>query len=425
MIELRFGPHFGLLPLISAALFWAGFSCAKGTGSAENVCETDLDCLAPGTGCDLEAKQCVCRVDEACAEGSFCNKAGVCQALAGCGSNLDCASQRGTYCDLQSGNCLQGPELQLGSLCGLASHCPYGTLCVSGKCETGCADDGDCALGSVCSDGVCGTGENICSNDLFCDYGERCVGLECKKERGPFCRGCTQRTLTNPEPCDESRNFCLLNNLESGGFSQICGVDCSLGQPCPNGYDCHGVTILTRDPCQTTAECRCNPSNIRPASAICGSATPCTPRLPTGELDPDGTTCSDPGHPDCNGGVRGGDSICIIAKTSTTGICTCTGNEDCAGGGVCVAGLCCTGTVRDDRECAVGENRVAGFCTCATDDDCPRDACDGSRRACAITGNPCAPGGNDCGAIPCIDGACFIGNNCAPIQGLSCSVVGN
>ena len=31
---------------------------------------------------------------------------------------------------------------------------------------------------------------------------------------------------------------------------------------------------------------------------------------------------------------------------------------------------------------------------------------------------------DDCGAIPCADGACLIGQNCAPIQGLACSLVG-
>ncbi|MCK6551066.1 hypothetical protein L6R52_34845 [Myxococcota bacterium] len=407
------------------ALAVAGVAC-KSEQTTTGTCTADDQCAVPGTRCDSVTKRCVCAIDEACDVGFFCNSAGVCQEIAGCATNLDC--REGTYCDVASGQCLQGPATMLGSACGLASHCPYGTVCRDGACTDGCFDDGDCVLGQLCIDGFCATGSNLCASDAFCEYGARCddatTPAQCKEDRrGPYCRGCTFRTSMNPEPCDHPRNFCLINSLETGGFSQFCGVDCSLGQTCPNGYECHGVVILTQDECRSTAECRCDPSQIRFAEATCTLPSACDPRLPNGQPDPDATGCTITGHAACNGGVEGGAAACVVAKGLTEGSCTCATNEDCAEGGTCVAGLCCGGSVREDRDCVGGENRVSGFCTCATDQDCPRDVCDGSRGACAITGLPCTPGQDDCGPIPCVDGGCVIGQNCAPVEGLSCSVV--
>src|SRR5690606_12811394 len=124
-------------------------------------------------------------------------------------------------------------------------------------------------------------------------------------------------------------------------------------------------------------------------------------------------------HPDCGAGA------CLVATGTTTGSCTYGNDDDCGGDDTCVAELCCPAgaDVREDRQCAIGENRVSAFCTCAIDDDCPRDSCDGSSGTCAITGLPCTPGANDYGPIPCIDGGCFIGQNCAPEAGLSCGII--
>lgn len=409
-----------LLPLLLLGL--VPLSACKGARAA-NSCEANVDCAAPGTRCNLETKQCVCSTDEACKEGDFCNSAGVCQTRAGCTQNSDCGA--GTYCDVDSGKCLQGPALSLGSACGLADHCPYNTLCTAGTCQAGCFDDGDCVLGQVCSNGVCATGEGICSDDTFCDFKERCTQNQCKSDRrGPYCRGCSPPTMLNPTPCDEPRNFCLVNSLESGGFTEFCGVDCSLGQPCPNGYSCHGVLILTQDVCHNTAECRCAAGQIHVATSSCTVAAPCDPRNPDGTPNAAALGCNYPGQAQCNHGTEGGPNTCFVAKGQTNGSCTCTTNEECADGQACVAGLCCGGTVRNDRECVGGENRVSGFCSCATDDDCPRDNCDSGRGVCLLSGKPCTPGNDDCGAIPCADGACLIGQNCAPIQGLACSLVG-
>jgi len=409
--------------LFIASILLAASACSGNTVALDN-CTSDDQCTLPGTRCDAASKRCVCKTSEACENGFFCNTSGVCQLQTGCVENADCASEPGTFCDLQTGICLPGPAIQATNACGLATHCAPGFVCRGVACAPGCFDDGDCALGDACIDGSCDSRENVCSVDEFCGYRERCVNNECKTDRrGPYCRGCSQPTALNPTPCDDARNFCLVNSLESGGFAQFCGVDCALGQPCPNGYQCNGVVILTRDTCFNTATCQCSRPPVF-ATATCTVAVACDPRKPNGDPDTTAPGCTYEGHPNCNGGTAGGPATCFVGRGVTNGSCTCAADTDCAAGAVCTSGLCCGGTVTSDRECAFGENRVSGFCTCATDDDCPRDSCDGSRGTCAISGKPCTTGGNECGAIACVDGGCLIGQNCAPLEGLACSVVG-
>ena len=351
-----------ILTLLAFAL--TTVACSKSESS--NTCQTDADCAAPGTRCDIAQEQCVCLTDEACSDGEFCNAAGSCQTRPGCNSNLDCISVSGSFCDLVSGACISGSTKNESSACGLATHCPFGTACRDDVCEPLCFDDGDCLLGRICFNGMCLEDAGLCNEDAFCGYGERCVNQQCRRDRrGPFCRGCTQRTAQNPEPCDDPRNLCLNNNAETGGFSQFCGVDCSLGQDCPNGFECNYVVVLTDDECSSQSQCQCDPRRIQ---------GPCTTNA------------------DCNSGQ-------------------------------CIGGVCCTGEIRDDRQCVKGEGQINGFCTCSTDLDCPRDSCDPTRGACTITGTPCTIGGDECGAIPCVNGGCQIGQNCTPVAGLSCSEV--
>jgi hypothetical protein len=419
------------LALLAVAVTTAGVfsglgACKKAaTGS---TCASNVDCRAPGTRCDTTVHQCICATDEACPMGQFCNHAGVCQGIAGCTNNSDCTKPN-TYCDAMSGTCLEGPALQVGSMCGLATHCPYGTVCMSGTCQDGCFGDGDCTLGQVCLQGVCTTAQGICSSDMFCKYGETCSNATspstCRRDlRGPYCRGCTGRTQANPEPCDDPRNFCLINSLERGGHPEYCGVDCSLGQECANGYHCDGVVILTQQICTLQAQCKCDRASITFATATCTISASCDPHLSNGQPDPNADFCLLTGHPQCNSGTTTGTAACVVARGQTNGFCECAHNSDCPSGGTCVDGACCMGGVpHPERICSTGEADVSGFCTCATDSDCPRDVCDGSRSACVITGQPCTPGSNDCGPIPCVMGGCVIGKNCAPNEGLTCTIL--
>lgn len=408
------------------ALLLLVLAACSGDTNPVGICANDADCTIPGTRCDLARMQCVCATDEACEPEDFCNTAGVCQKRTGCTVTADCGE--GTFCDAASGICLQDPGAPgIGSPCGLSSQCPYGTVCREGTCQEGCFGNGDCLLGQICIDGFCNTagpGETVCTDSGFCEYGSICGDdNRCREAIGPYCRGCSPRTSMNPNPCDAPRNFCLINSQELGGFTNFCGVDCSEGQACPNGYQCNNVIVLTRSTCNSTAECRCNGA-ITFASATCSVATPCRPTLPDGRPDPNAQSCVVESAAACNGGNAGGEADCVVPVGQTDGNCTCASDTDC-GGGSCVAGLCCGGSVRpeEDLQCVGGEGRVTGFCTCATDDDCGRDSCNASSGSCNITGFPCTPGAGDCPPIACVNGGCLIGQNCAPEQGLSCSEV--
>ena len=174
------------------------------TSDETSRCSSDADCTLAGTRCDLQLAQCVCVTDEACEAGFFCNSAGVCQERSGCSANRDCPE--GSYCDVASGDCLEGLALIEGARCGLASHCGFGQLCVDGRCQAGCFDGGDCPVGEICRDGQCVGGVGICDEDANCEYGESCdvAAQVCRdNRRGPYCRACTQRIGANDEPCDD------------------------------------------------------------------------------------------------------------------------------------------------------------------------------------------------------------------------------
>ncbi len=405
------------------ALWFALLLATACTEGDSGRCSADQDCPA-GARCDQETSQCICVTDDACPQGSFCNSSGVCQVSTGCSSNADCEDE--SFCDLDTGRCLDGPPLTATSLCGLASHCPSGTVCVDGACRGGCFDSGDCGLDAVCVDGVCDPTPGRCPDSSYCPYGSFCdTDGQCREDfRGPYCRLCSVRTLQNVDPCDGRRNLCLVNSQELGGVTNFCGVDCSQGQACPNGYGCSRVTIPPRGTCQSTAECQCD--TVLPRTRSCTLEAPCEVIGPDGQPDPNGEVCVVEGLPDCNGGTVGGPSACVIRAGETEGQCLCSSDDQCGDGAVCVGGDCCTGAIREGRECVVGEGRLTGFCTCTRDRDCPADSCDSGTSTCLFSGRPCEPGlqPSDCPPIACEDGLCFLGQNCAPVAGLSCSVVG-
>jgi len=407
------------------ALFGGLLALSACTDNSDGTCASDGDCPA-GARCDLDRSICVCRTDEACDDGFFCNSSGVCQIETGCSSNADC--DEGLFCDLDSGRCLEGTSLALQASCGLPSHCPAGSICVQGTCQPGCITSGDCELGVVCVDGQCDDTPGRCADNSFCDFGSSCVDGFCEDDtRGPYCRLCSVRTQQNPNPCSGPRNFCLVNNAELGGVTNFCGVDCSLpGQTCPSGYGCSDVLIRPEgDACVTNAQCQCQRGNILPRDTTCQLDAPCQVLDENGQPDPDAEVCVVAGEPECNNGVAGGEALCLVRVGQTQGECLCATDDQCPDGATCVGGDCCRGEIRSGRQCAVGEGRFEGFCTCERDRDCPADVCDPSTSACAITGLPCTIGANDCPPIPCVDGLCFIGQNCAPEAGLSCSIVGD
>lgn len=359
-------------------------------------CLEDADCGDPAAWrCDESTAQCLCRTAAACKEGEFCNSQGYCQAQVGCYENRDCPT--GFFCDVTTNNCLAAGR------CAIDLHCKPGELCdaASATCKPGCRVHGDCGLREVClcpAQGDAGAGEvpcgcagatdaeraacpigrcgaQTCADDSFCGWGQVCRVPEsgglptCRNDYDPDLRPYCSNCVYTPggDSCGRGANFCLYSTYTGGTY---CGVDCSQGQSCPNGYDCRDVIVVwTRTQCRSTEECM-TPDHR--------SDIPC-------ERDEDcpnhGMCGRDPGMP--------------------TGFCY--------------------------GACTFHEGANQSFCACVADEDCAQDSCVAETRTCSISKRPCDPKAGGCTKIRCVDfgnkGGCLIGQNCKPVEGLTCADV--
>lgn len=377
----------------------AGCDCG---GPGPLQCTANEQCDPQGEGflvCDVAGGFCTCVDDRGCDPGEVCNTLGRCQAESGCNSNAEC--REGLFCDVVANQCLSVNECQPGDgelCCVLDSQCPFDSFCDSlgKKCTPGCRDEADCILGKACVRGLgqpigqCAAG--VCSGDNLCAFGEVCNSDgECERDtRGPYCLGCTGGVAS--DDCGEPGNFCLTDTVNGGEF---CGVDSSGGEACPFGYSPNDVIIVTNEFC--TAE-------------VC--------EIPDGETR---GTCSRNGGPctldeDCPIGFPGGD--CARADLGNCRIeqgRACSDDSECGDGDECVF-----------QECRFGEGDAFGYCTCTKKSDCALgDRCVDINPVndlgnCELSGHDCFTD-EDCDAIiQCIDGGCFIGQNCAPQDGRTC-----
>jgi len=349
---------------------FAAFSSAcPETKHLQTRCVTDADC-GTARSCDAATGTCRCVSDAACSPDEFCNGRS-CQRRVGCDTTLDCPP--GTFCDLGTRQCVDRDR------CTSDVQCPIGAVCdeVRLECIAGCRDNGDCRLGEACEcpggadAGPCRIGAcraGVCADDSFCRYGERCVEDDdgervCRRdERGPYCQGC-QYDPASPTRCpgaDDGANFCLLDRKVSWQRT-YCGVDCDAGQPCPWGYQCRNILVLTRALCHADAEC---PAGGR----ACASDADC----PGARCDSASGRCA---------------GRCSYNEDSKSGFCTCTTDTECP------------------RE------------TC----DSVTWRCSITRRPCTPGGTECD---RAIRCVPLGDrAACFIGRNCVPAEGLTCEDV--
>lgn len=394
--------------ILLAFLISTAAACTGNRAQFENGCLKNEDCPV-GAYCrrataSAEAGLCACRTDEACGAGEICNSQGICQKRQDCRSNVDCEASR--FCDLGSGACLERTQ------CGLDLHCLPGQICGQNNlCADGCTDNADCPLYQVCEANRCVSGK--CGDRTYCDYGERCVNGACIRPSDPnYCKDCDPRVDGS---CGSFDNFCLINssydpnNPRSGG-PNFCGVECtppaddSQEDPCPNGYDCGSVVLLTSDQCTNNNEC------------------------------------------------GGGGRFCAIGEGQLRGFCTCASNADCDFNQA--PPLCsksCGGLglqpCMQNSECF--SNNCAGSCQwpqgqqCSDDSQCqPLPICapagPGGQLICVTDGSPCntaadcqcsmgrcIASGRTCNSaadcdLPCAGGGCLLGFSCAPIQGLLC-----
>jgi len=280
-----------------------------------------------------------------------------------------------------------------------------------GRCVDGCRGDGDCRLGDGCIQTGLGSGlgecaEGVCTADNLCDFGETCdidEGLCLFDTRGPYCLGCAGGV--GSDDCGEPANYCLTDSSDPTGQSEFCGVDCSVGQPCPFGYDCNEVII------------------VPPTAPFCGGEVCEIPEgSETGSCSVNGGSCS--ADEDCPIGLPYGDcprgrvGNCLTNQTAE-----CEADGDCCDDpAACPEGSCVF------QFCQGREGSAFGHCTCTRDLDCPRDECDGADLTdpqnpvsgnCLLAGHVCYED-IDCDVIACIDGGCRIGANCAPANDRNC-----
>jgi hypothetical protein len=244
---------------------------------------------------------------------------------------------------------------------------------VRGQCDTQLT----CNYGDVCASDGSDAGVNVCAADT----------------RGPFCQPCVRQAGSDTF-CGSENSFCLIDGSKPFGQAFFCGVDCSQGQECPFGYTCHDVRVVS-------------PINCNSDAGLSSCRDPTTHPV---ACDPASS------HPGTNGGEV---------------------NDQCEAAGL-------IGSVCDPnlRQCApqclgTGEVGVQAFCSCMRDSDCPTDTCDSTTRSCVVSGAPCIPGQtpDQCDSLHkvfCakeIDarlgdvGICRIGQNCAPDQGYTCSIL--
>lgn len=375
-----------LAPLVVGAALWAMAGC-RDTRLGGKGCQEDKECGTPTSAyrCEAQTGVCYCRTDEACPGAQFCNVAGFCQDRSGCENNQDCIDTS-TFCDTSSGQCLPRGR------CSSDLQCLLGEVCdtARSRCVMGCRTNGDCSgtscrCGDVacsctgttpeelarCEIGVCDP--EFCADSSFCRFGESCgVQPDAGSPRArcyddydtrlrPYCDNCSFGGGVSI--CGTGPNYCLIDTRHPGNY--FCGADCSSGQSCPRGYACQDVIVVV-------SQWACSRSN---------PACPTNPGLPCAtdaECKRGGTCAKAPGQP----------------------------NGFCAG------------------KCAVDEGDEDGFCSCQVDDDCAQETC--SAGECSISRRSCVVD-NDCRSIRCVDfqggGGCFIGSNCAPANGLSCTEV--
>ncbi|MBR2978395.1 MAG: hypothetical protein IKC51_00495 [Myxococcaceae bacterium] len=389
-------PNAPAIALLSACLVALGLSlpltaCTSGE-TIVTGCQRDSDC-GPSSAhrCDVESGACLCRTDDACAEGERCNSQGYCQAIVGCFDSTDCPE--GFFCDPSTNTCLS-----IGR-CASDLHCDFGEICDSATntCREGCRSHGDCGFGVSClcqmTDEATGATIEIdcaceatdeaermscqvgrcaadrCIDDDYCAFGERCAATgegelaRCESDYDvstrPYCDPCVSGVV-GQTTCGEGANFCLYSTYNQTRF---CGVDCGDGQGCPNGFACNDVIVVWMS-----------------------------------------TLCSD--EADCK-------------KPENRSDIPCASDADCPNSARCdpESGFCYGACIRK-------EGSSESFCACVQDDDCAQDDCDPVTRRCGTTRKSCDPALNDCPTIRCVDfgdsGGCLIGQNCAPVEGLTC-----
>ena len=340
--------------------------------SVEQGCAANTDCPGGALGfeqCDVASGLCLCLTDNACDANEFCNEVGSCQARAGCESNDDCSL--GSICNVNNGECL---ELNNQIQCILDSHCPYGSVCQNYQCSMMCRQNGDCPPGQPCLNGACNTSSNACNLDNgnhYCDFGQICneSSNQCfdHAERSFLCESCDPYDTF---ACDGS-GWCLIDNTippaacnsdsdcyQYGANATCQAASCLLDSDCGAGQTCDFSMDTFSYECSGGGTCGghfCGSSSCDDVSNPCPRGYECSQlRI----VSP--TTCSS--NSDCAGdrACQGG------GENNNRGYCSCITDSDCSSlsfpdatcvnpgpEGACIVGTTCgpaSGLTCDDLE---------------------------------------------------------------------------
>jgi hypothetical protein len=294
-----------------------------------------------------------------------------------CDSDEDCPVA-GSRCDTEIQRCVCVTE----AACGEGEFCNSAGIC---QRSLGCESNVDCPQ----SDTFCETGSGRC---LFgpalevgspcsvagqCPFGAICVDLRCAP--GCYDHGdCPLGELCREGECRAEAGACLSTDF------------CPYGNVCEEGACRDDARGAYCSPCETPTLERPSPCGPEGSLCIINSYGP-GPEMFCG------VDCSD--DYSCPSGY-----VCSRVATLTDVVCA--GNQECG-----------------SRSCMIGEGRTSGFCACTRDEDCPLDECDPEVHICRRTGVGCDPAGPPCPTIACESGACTIGLNCVPAEGLYCDLL--
>lgn len=345
MFSSAFASRFLALCSSTVALLALSACLNTGNNQTQEGCEIDGDCPV-AFRCEQETGFCLCAEDSACDASEFCNSFGSCQPKSGCVSNDDCTApdRPNDMCDTVSGQCVTRDASSLQ--CTINSHCPFGTVCANNLCLAGCADGGDCALGQPCINNLCDDRPGACTDNSYCEYGQLCnlttQTCEDHEERDTLCQFCDPGPLacngapclidtsvpalpcTNDSTCSDYPNAtcqrapCLEDTDCSAGDTCVGGGiflpgECSSGRcgrnfcgsldcdnetdPCPRGYNCFELTIVSGDPCtvgdntcQGGRGCSAGGENQVTGYCSCLNNDDCNAQNPLGNLE-----CINPG----------------------------------------------------------------------------------------------------------------------------------
>jgi len=140
-----------------------------------------------------------------------------------------CKAHPKPVCDEQT-PCGIGQSCKLGQCveerCANSSQCPMESYCYQGDCLPGCTEEDDCYPGSTCDveNQTC-IAEQCTDTQVDCGFKQFCNTAtgECYDAGGQYCKFCNEDA-----ECGDG-NVC---------YAHYCGVDCSGGQECPEGFEC-------------------------------------------------------------------------------------------------------------------------------------------------------------------------------------------